>query len=365
MDRSCKLLLLLFMLLYASAFPEQQEESLFARRILEFWRDGDTAIVTQQIASFRQQFPSSKYEETWEALLGQTAYEAGDYLQALNHFNSLTTPELLSRYLLPRCHCLNLLQRYEELHAMACSADTEDPNLSYYYAQGYIHLQEYEKAQPLLQKALSGRCRPAALQSLGEVAALQQRWEESANYYDLAAASDRSLLLCKATAIAHHDPLKAVAICLSLSDTPLASQGAHHALGLLLERGLFREILARQATWDLLLRTPEREELNYFLGISCCQTQDYAISLAYLRSYVEQSTLNERVFSALYYGMVAASHESDLQAVEYFGSLLTRHFTNHPDYPKRSLQYVLFTTGCRLQPSKRSLPKNVCSIPCS
>ena len=141
----------------ALSAQELQDEALFVRRIIEFWKDREPQIVIAQIRQFLQYYPNSTYKDSLLIILGDAYACRREYVKALEAYASIRTPHVREKVFNNRLDCLYRLDRYAELiqEIMPRLPDdflqtmTADQALwMYYYAEALLH----EGQQPHLSQ---------------------------------------------------------------------------------------------------------------------------------------------------------------------------------------------------------------------
>ena len=104
-----------------SALPNttSDEEAFLIRRIAEFWKDGDYAIVKEQIHDFIQKYPKSTLKDYLQGILGDLCLQQNDYKQALTLYGSITEPALKEKIILNKLQCYYEEGLYKNLYTEA------------------------------------------------------------------------------------------------------------------------------------------------------------------------------------------------------------------------------------------------------
>ena len=94
-----------------------QEEALFMRRILEFWKDRDIALVRSQILQFQHEYPQSDYNDSLRVILGDIFWQEKDYDKALRAYAAICTPACRAKVIGNQLDCLYHLKNRAGLEA--------------------------------------------------------------------------------------------------------------------------------------------------------------------------------------------------------------------------------------------------------
>src|ERR1700722_6055696 len=107
---------LAFFLFSPSAFSEPpSEQALFVRRILEFWRDREHAIVKSQIKQFIALYPESDYTDSLLVILGDLLWKEQNFEEALATYHTIKKSNLKEKVFNNRLDCLYHLKKYDNL----------------------------------------------------------------------------------------------------------------------------------------------------------------------------------------------------------------------------------------------------------
>src|SRR5579862_3050175 len=71
-----------------------QQESFFLRRMTEFWKDRDYALVKKQIEEFLAKNTQSAIEDNLHAILADILYQERDYPKALVFYEKIDDASL-------------------------------------------------------------------------------------------------------------------------------------------------------------------------------------------------------------------------------------------------------------------------------
>lgn len=93
------------------------QETFFLRRMNEFWKDRDFALVKKQILDFLTTHPQSGIHDNLYAILADIYYQERDYPKALEHYEKITTAALQQKSLTRKCQCLYLMEKFDPVIA--------------------------------------------------------------------------------------------------------------------------------------------------------------------------------------------------------------------------------------------------------
>jgi len=148
---------------YANPSTTSDEEAFLIRRIAEFWKDGDYAIVKSQIHDFVKKHPQSGLKDYLHGILADLFLQEGQYEQALNLYVNLSEPTIQDKTLLNRLQCYYELNRYEDLlrdgekHLVSNNFGDRKEEFQFIMAESYfrlaLNLKEDTQKSTLLTKA--------------------------------------------------------------------------------------------------------------------------------------------------------------------------------------------------------------------
>ena len=91
------------------------EERLLARRIAEFYKDGDFDLVKVQIQDFFKEHPNSPLKDNLYGLLGDLFLSEEKYEKALVNYSEIQNPKILEMTLLNKLQCYYELSDYKNI----------------------------------------------------------------------------------------------------------------------------------------------------------------------------------------------------------------------------------------------------------
>lgn len=99
----------------ANTKATSDEEAFLIRRIAEFWKDGDYAIVKAQIHEFIKKYPSSALKDYLNGILADLLLQENQYEQALTIYSTITDPAVHEKIILNKLQCYYELNKYSAL----------------------------------------------------------------------------------------------------------------------------------------------------------------------------------------------------------------------------------------------------------
>jgi tetratricopeptide (TPR) repeat protein len=95
--------------------PKNEDESLFLRRVAEFWQDGEMEIAKFQIENFITNNPNSTLVDPLYALLGNLFMNEKDYSKAISYFDNIKTEEVKDKIIINLLASLYNMKWYQRL----------------------------------------------------------------------------------------------------------------------------------------------------------------------------------------------------------------------------------------------------------
>jgi len=162
---------------FLSAGEDQavDDEALFARRIIAFWKDRELEVCKHQIERFLASYPNSAFNDHFRVVLADAYRAEKQYQKALSVYEAIASSEILASCRSQRIDCLFQAERFtaivEELEAEMLEtdwsqADKQQQRYALKLVSAYRMLDEKsanERAKQLLQTLLSdAACEEAA-----------------------------------------------------------------------------------------------------------------------------------------------------------------------------------------------------------
>ncbi len=140
-----------------------KEEAFMVRRITEFWKDQDFALVERQIFVFLEKYPDSTLKDYLKGILGDIYLKDRNFEKAIDTYLSIQDSDVEEKVLVNALQAMYELSRYNELYMtgskyLAHPEIFEDRKEEFLFlvAEGFFRSsldQEEATALPLLQEA--------------------------------------------------------------------------------------------------------------------------------------------------------------------------------------------------------------------
>ena len=277
-----------------SANPITQDEALFVRRILEFWRDKEEAIVKSQIRQFIHMYPNSEYVDSLLVILGDMQWNEQNYLEALRTYNQIKTSHFRNKVFNNRLDSLYQLGRYEDLREelrgkvnglQMSSLNMEQALWAYYYAEALLHLaksgEDQDEAVPQYEEAgrhfsllMNSEHRLNAELALSEIAMVLKKYPEAVEHYlnaaELMPEKREEMTMHAAQIQSMYSPEEAIQLYADLQNQEgeLSSKAFLKKVALLFELGQHQQILEEERAFRQQLEPLEISVLNFYSGRS-------------------------------------------------------------------------------------------------
>lgn len=337
------------------------EEALFVRRIIEFWKDKDDALVKAQIKQFFSLYPDSEFSDGLYAILGDVHWNEGLFQSALEAYDDIYAAAYQQKVFSKRLDCLYQLKLYTQLiesvrpHLPRNSYTTPEQTLwVFYYAEALVRLakqqsdqiqaqQHYRLARTSYESLLISNYADAAKLALTEVyQALELPQEALAFYLELAEKQPENkedFLFEAARLQASSDLQKGMSAFLHLREMngKRASDAALSVMTLLFNQRRYQELIHESEICKKLLSSQQQSACHFLLGKSYAALNQHEKVLHHLQPLLIQA-LNESDFipteakpnerAVLLLLIVSAHHLNELALVETWSHRYEAIFSN-------------------------------------
>lgn len=345
--------------------PGSSEEALFVRRILEFWKDNEAAIVKSQIRQFMSKYPHSTFKDSLLVILGDTSWNSRQYRDALNAYNAIQEASLREKVANNRLDCLYHLADYTaliheiepQLDKIAAGPETPENQLKlYYYAEACLQrakkdpdsqnaLSLYQTAQKIYASLLPGEHGANAKLALAEIEyALGDLQGANDLYLQLAEelpGKREELLFLAARAQAGYDPKQALKAFAEIEQSQgiKSSDAALSKLLLMFEMGQYQKILNAKDDIKAGIAPQQLYLADIYLGKSYFALEKYPEAISSLEPLLQENAMlsqdNMNNMKAVLITLIASAHHlNDLPKMEQWTDLFERNFSNEPEKAK-------------------------------
>ncbi len=357
------LCIMMFCLLPVSAFTiEVEDEALFVRRIVEFWREEEYEIVKSQIEDFFYIYPESDFADKLYLMLGDTYFIQKKYSLALETYDKIQDPVLKKKTDTNRYHALYLSEKFTYLE-IALSPTTTNLDkatlttphqqlLAFYYAESLFRSshtmtdvrkrkKRYRQAEHYYRRLLDSPYRASSLHSLAMIAKYCGDYEKASGYF-LELSASRPLrkeecIFRAASLQAHYDPEAAYTNFSHIAslDSPYASEASFLCLQILYDMKRYDEIIDSYEHFISSLPEEKLPLLQFFTGLSYHASQQYHQALTYLLPFVEgEIQETEKAKAALLSIVSSAYFLEDYPLLNKTVTTMQKHYPDDPALAK-------------------------------
>lgn len=338
-------LTLLFQMAFAyPPLPEAQseQEALFVRRIIDFWRDQEYPFAKSQINSFLSQYPNSPFAEHFNGMLGDIAMHEKNYTEAITYYNKISSEALLPYIYPKRWQALYLDQRYAQLYEELASQELENDEEQFYFAEAAFRqalTQEKEKAEALLLEALpiyaslqgSENFSLHAKLAMAEIYRALHQPEKSARLYLEISENkeDNEDILFHAAAMLMQCNLeKAATIFQNIAKrgSERAPDAAYQWMQILANQGEWETIKRERKLWLKKIPKKQLSSAYFYLGMIAFEEKQYNQAVSDLRKALENGVGTPYDRSALEALLTSSKELGNLPVCETSYDLLVSRY---------------------------------------
>ena len=343
------------------------EEAFLIRRIAEFWKDGDYAIVKTQISDFFTKYPDSAMKEYFLGILGDLELQEGKYQEALATYSSIQDPEVYQKIIVNKLQCYYELSDYAAIERegrpfLAVTAEdvaSRKDELNFLMGEAYfrqaLEAESHEQKQSLAHQALpfyelleNSSYDDLRLFALAEINNILDRNEAATTLYlELAKkhpGQAEELLFQAATLQASFDKEAAT----TNFEEVISMNGArkheatYNSIILLFEKEAYSDVLERAPKLTPYLSEEHLPTLNFMIGKSHFALDHIQDAIAPLDAYIATQTLpSTQLKNALLIEMTCARIASDntlfTKAFDHFATL----FAEDSELPKALFMHAM------------------------
>lgn len=301
-------------LLATASVPQEKlspQESFFLRRMTEFWKDRDFALVQTQIDAFLKDHPDSIIKDNLHAILADILYQQQSYEEALVSYEKISEKSLQQKTLSRRCQCLYMLGRFDEvIDLLTIALGNTETKLDSRQEMEFIladSLYRKFKASDRLeeQNALASRAKPllVALYAtpykekvifpLAEIHRMLDELPEATALYialaDQMPEKKEEILLQVASLQMKFNKTAAIETYQQLVNLGQAnaSDAAYNELLLLFQENRFADLVSRASVIETKLDQEHQSMFNFCLGRSYFKLEQYPQAIASYTKYLE------------------------------------------------------------------------------
>lgn len=350
---------------YSNMPTSSDEEAFLIRRIAEFWKDGDYAIVKAQINDFVKKHPQSNLKDYLHGILADLLLQEGHYDQALVIYKTISDPSIYEKTLLNRLQCYYELSHYEPLfkegekHLASNNFGDRKEEFNFIMAESYFRhaltLKDegqkktfLEKAQPIYENLSQSDYSDVSSFALADIyRSLKQNVKGVDLYLSLAEKHpDQKEALLFNAALLEASINKQVAI--EIFDRVIALNGSKsgdasfNRLLLQFQTQNYDDVVKQHRVVYPHVPEDQMATFHFIVGKSFYLLQNYENAITPLEKYIlDQKTYSNQYKDALLLQMTCANHVDN---EPLFDKTLTRFKTAYPsdaELPKAYFMHAM------------------------
>ena len=346
---------------------QSDEEAFLIRRIAEFWKDGDFAIVKTQIIDFLNYYPKSELADYFQGILADIYLQDNNYEKALSTYLNIQDKDVMAKTLINKLQCYYELDKYENLandgrpYLSSNVSEITQRKDELYFLMGEalfrlaLKEDQLEKKQNLVREAReyygmlpSGQYSEVSEFATAEIAAILGDFEYGAQAYRALAEKHpqmkEDLLFQVASLEAHYNKLGAAETFRKVKD--MEGKRMHEAtfnlLVLLFQNEEYEEIVS---TYEKIsANAPEsfQPTFDFVVGKSFFSLGDFQSAISYLKSYVDAADApSEQLKNALLIQMTCAHQTNNEGLFSTSFEKLNDLFPNDSEIPKALFMHAM------------------------
>lgn len=345
----------------ASSLPsytiEDKEEAFLVRRIAEFWKDQDYAIVKGQIIDFLEKYPKSTIHDHLRGILGDLYLQENAYQEALTEYEQIHSAEILEKIVCNKLQALYELGAFEQMIAAGkpfLAKTSEELELrkdefhflmaEAYFRKGIAMQEEQERlpyfalAEPLYEEVLSTSFNDPTMFALAEIYRLRNEPKKAASFFTELSKRHpeqaEELLFHAALAEAQFDKNQAIETFTKVIDRNGAKthDAALNRLILYFQENRYQDVIDAYPQIASTFDSSKQKTLQYMMGRSFFALSEFEKSSMWLTKYLENAdTSLPELRNALLMQLNAAQN---MKREELYHSTLSRLHSSFPEDPE-------------------------------
>jgi TolA-binding protein len=309
------------------------QEAFFLRRMTEFWKDRDFALVKKQIEDFLAAHPQSAIHDNLHAILGDILYQEHEYKKALDLYEKIGDGSLQQKILTRKSQCLYLLGNYDTVIAnLTAVLNDESKNIEskeelQFLLSDSLFRKLQSIADPSQQKELALQAKPfllglyetsykeKVLLPLAEVHRILEENPQASSLYVILAEkipdkkeeilfqiASLQLTFNKDKAIETYQQI----VNLGQSKAPDA---AYNELLLLFQENRFSELAGRASVLSSHLPSDKKPLFDFCLGRSHFKLESFAEAITYFEKYIQEESESTPYKRAAFLTLITCSQK--------------------------------------------------------
>lgn len=346
---------------------QSDEEAFLIRRIAEFWKDGDFAIVKTQIVDFLDRYPNSDLSEYFLGILGDIYLQGNQYENALSTYQMVLDKEVSEKILINKLQCYYELDQYEELAAdgrpflSSQTPEIVDRKEELYFLMGEALFRQALKEEDASNKQVlaseargyyeclpQGQYEKISEFALAEIAAILGDYEKGAEAYRALAEKHpemaEDLLFQVASLEAHYNKLGAAETFRKVKS--IEGKREHEAtfnlMVILFQNEEYEEILSTYEKVAPSVPETFQPTFNFIVGKSFFSSGDFQNAIQPLQRYINSTFIpSDQLKNALLIQMTCAHQTSSESLFSDSFEKLDTLFPNDQEIPKALFMHAM------------------------
>ena len=362
-----QIFLMFFVLSSFSCFAEnnkeeylrmQPSESLFLRRIVEYWEEGEMNIVKKQIHSYLEQNQKTPFANYLITLLADIYLTEKDFAKAKELYQQVDFVFLQNKILVNYLYCLHEKKDFAELIEKAqnyLQQQEQDPKVLFFIGDSFYQLgcseENKEKlifAKQIFENLAKDKVNEKALCYLANIYEKLKDYPAAYEMYMQLAkcqGEEEKNLLAAASMASFYDREKAIDLFQKIYalKKEKAAEAAYNLLLLTFEEKKYDALIQQAQGYLKELDTEQVALIRYILGKSYFQKQEYKKAAKELKRYLKiEDKTAKQMRSALALIMQCGQKLDDFSLFSYGFSHFVSYFPQDEEIVKALYMKALF-----------------------
>lgn len=346
---------------------QSDEEAFLIRRIAEFWKDGDFAIVKTQIVDFLDKYPKSSLKDYFLGILGDIYLQENNYTHALSNYQLVSDPAVSEKTLLNKLQCYYELDMYNELakdgrpYLSSKAADIQDRKEELYFLMGEALFRQALQSENTEEKMTfaseargyyknlpKGQYSEISEFAIAEIYAMLGDYEKGATAYQELAEKHshmkEDLLFQVASLEAKYNKLGAIETFRKVKELEgkRANEAAFNLIALLFQNEDYEEVISSYGAIARAVPDDYMPTFNFIVGKSYFSMGQYQNAIAPLQKYIDSTYIpSDQLKNALLIQMTCAHQISDEALFSCSFKKLDSLFPEDQEIPKALFMHAM------------------------
>jgi tetratricopeptide (TPR) repeat protein len=344
------------------------QESFFLRRLTEFWKDKDYALVKQQIQEYLAQHPDSSVKDNLYAILGDLYFQEENFSEALATYQKIVGQDFQEKTLYRHVQALYELKDFHGIIATAWPffADDKAPKTDFREEVQFLLAEsllkevlesqdpgEKEKmalqAKSLYQSFSSDHYKEFGLSPLAEIHCILKEFPQASALYTLLAEKHpdhaEELLFQAATLQLSFDRNAAIETYARVAALggPKSGESAYNQFVLLFQNDRYGDLIQHAQSIESHLAQEKLPLFHFCLGRSLFLTDNYVKAAAALETYLKEVQENSEQRKSAFLTLLSCAQKTSDSAL--FDRALEELISAYPNDPESAKALLLHAQG--------------------